>query len=57
MSKERLLKAILNTTSIVRLEKLKNTGLDMLIARNDITSGDKSEIIIAIDAKIAELSA
>jgi len=56
MSKERLLKAIANSTTISKLEKLRDTGLDKLIIRGDIVELDKTELVQTINDKITELS-
>ena len=55
MSKERLMKAIDNATVISKLEQLRDTGLDKLIARKDIDVSDKAELTNLINDKITEL--
>ena len=44
-----------NIYSIAQLNKLKVTGLQWLVDNNRISLEDKSELLIKIDEKIAEL--
>jgi len=55
MGIDNLKAAITNQENIEKLQKLKLTGLDKLIAINDISADDKPFLVEMIDAKIAQL--
>lgn len=50
--------AIKNSTSIIKLKKLRDTGLDAILSDptvRDFTEKDKANFIVKINARIIEL--
>jgi len=58
MRKSTLLRIIKKTSNAVKLNKLKNTGLDKIVADSRVVNfieADKVEVVTAIDARLSEL--
>ena len=58
MRKSTLLRIIEKTSNTVKLNKLKNTGLDKIVADSRVVNfieADKVEVVTAIDARLSEL--
>ena len=58
MRKSTLLRIIEKTSNTVKLNKLKNTGLDKIVADSRVVNfieADKVEVVTAIDARLSEM--